>query len=335
MAGATGRQQTMPPASHRATHPGLARGVASGAAAGALWGLVFLAPQLLPDFGALQQSVARYLAYGLLALLLLTPRWRRATAPLGAAEWRALVVLSLLGNLLYFVLLVSAIHGAGGAAAALIVGLVPVVVTVTGARQQPASGPRLRALAGPCALSVLGMALVAVDAVRGGRGLSGDATGTVIGLACALGALASWSAYSVGNARWLAQRPEISSRDWSLLTGVATGGLALLLAPLALLWSAPAHDASGWLRLLAVSGALALFASVIGNGFWNAASRRLPLSLSGQMIVFETLFALLYGFLWEWRLPGMLEVAAVACLLAGVLWCTALHAPREVPAHAG
>lgn len=316
------------------THPGLARGVASGVSAGALWGLVFLAPQLLPDFGPLEQSVARYLAYGLLALALLAPRWRHATAPLGAPEWRALVVLSLLGNLLYFVLLAGAIHAAGGAATALIVGLVPVVVTVAGARRRHAGGPRLRALAGPCVLSVLGMVLVAIDAVRAGRGLGGDAASSVGGLVCAVGALVSWSAYSVGNARWLERRPDISSRDWSLLTGVATGGLALLLLPLTL-WSATTHGSSAWLRLLAISSALALFASVIGNAFWNAATRRLPLSLAGQMIVFETLFALLYGFLWEWRLPGLLEVAAIACLLAGVLWCAALHAPGDRPAHAG
>jgi hypothetical protein len=52
---------------------------------------------------------------------------------------------------------------------------------------------------------------------------------------------------------------------------------------------------------------VALGASVIGNGLWNAASRLLPLSLSGQLIVFETLFALLYGFLHDARWPLPLE----------------------------
>ncbi|MFT4198556.1 MAG: EamA family transporter, partial [Pseudoxanthomonas sp.] len=112
----------------------LLAGIGSGIAAGALWGLVFLTPQLLGDFSPLQQSVARYLAYGAIAVGLLLPRWRAATARLGAAEWRALVKLSLLGNLVYFVLLASAVRWAGGAAAALIVGLLPVAVTVAGAR---------------------------------------------------------------------------------------------------------------------------------------------------------------------------------------------------------
>ena len=312
----------------------LARGVWSGVAAGALWGLVFLAPQLLAAFTPLQQAVSRYLAYGLLALALLLPRWRVATSHVGATGWWALVRLSLLGNLVYFVLLARAIHSAGGAATALIVGLVPVVVTVASGFARNRRGPSLRALAGPCVLSVLGMVLVAIDTMHAGRGMATGQAGRALGLLCAAGALLSWSAYSVVNARWLARRPDISGRDWSLLTGVATGGLALLLVIPAFA-VADAHDAGDWLRFWGVSAALALFASVIGNAFWNRASRLLPLSLAGQMIVFETVFALLYGFLWELRLPSLLELLAIACLIGGVLWCASLHARHVPPEHAG
>ena len=55
---------------------------------------------------------------------------------------------------------------------------------------------------------------------------------TLIGLACALAALLSWSAFAVGNSRWMGRLPDVSPHDWSLLTGVTTGGLALLLVPL-------------------------------------------------------------------------------------------------------
>jgi drug/metabolite transporter (DMT)-like permease len=306
--------------------PALASGIRNGVGAGALWGLVFLAPQLLATFSPLQQAVARYLAYGVLALALLLPRWKAATAQLGRREWKALLRLSLLGNLLYFVLLASAIQHAGGAATALIVGLVPVVVTVAGAGGP--GGPGLRRLAGPCILAVLGTALIALDTVHAGRGMGGQAGDRWLGLACAGGALASWSAYSISNARWLQRHPDISGHDWSLLTGVATGALALLAAGPAVALDAMAHPALDWACFWAVSAGLALFASVLGNACWNRASRLLPLSLAGQMIVFETIFALLYGFAWEWRLPAGLELLAIACLLAGVLWCARLHAAR-------
>ncbi|RBI39404.1 EamA/RhaT family transporter [Xanthomonas oryzae pv. oryzae] len=135
----------------------------------------------------------------------------------------------------------------------------------------------------------------------------------------------SWSAYSIANARWLRRRPDLSGGDWSLLTGVVTGALALLLAPAALIGSA-AHAPLAWAGFWGVSLMLGILASVIGNALWNRASRVLPLTLVGQMIVFETVFALLYGFAWEMRLPTPLELAAIACLLVGVLWCAALHA---------
>lgn len=236
-----------------------------------------------------------------------------------------------MGNLIYYLLLGSAVQWAGSAATALIIGLLPVVVTVIGTRT--AGAVQLRRLAAPCVLCVLcvmGVALVALDTVQddSGQQASERASGHlthIAGLLCAAGALVSWSAYSIANARWLRRRPDLSGGDWSLLTSVVTGALALLLAPAALIGSA-AHAPLAWAGFWGVSLMLGILASVIGNALWNRASRVLPLTLVGQMIVFETVFALLYGFAWEMRLPTPLELAAIACLLVGVLWCAALHA---------
>ncbi|MDR0479490.1 MAG: DMT family transporter, partial [Burkholderiaceae bacterium] len=143
--------------------------------------------------------------------------------------------------------------------------------------------------------------------------------------------------YSIWNNRWLARRPDISPWDWSLLVGVATGALALLLAapaffaPLLLAEAAPVRHAPGdWLRFWLITGALAILASVVGNGFWNRASRLLPLTMLGQMIVFETVFGLFYGFLYQWRLPSGLEWLAMVSLTGGVLWCARVHRQKHL-----
>ncbi len=298
-------------------------GVANGVAAGAVWGLVFLAPQLLKDFSAAQVSAGRYLAYGLIAALLLAPRWKTVAAMIGGAEWRALAGLSLLGNILYYLFLANAVWWAGGAAAALIVGLVPVVVSVAGTRF--AGAIRFRRLAGPLALCLLGVVLVGWEALANDK-TAHDPLTRAAGLACAFGALLSWTVYSVWNTRWLERRPDISGHDWSLLTGVTTGALALVLAvPAFLAPGQGGHDTADWGLFLSVSAGVAVLASILGNGFWNRASRLLPLTLAGQMIVFETLFALLYGFVWEQRLPTGLEWIAIASLIAGVVWCARVH----------
>ena len=127
--------------------------------------------------------------------------------------------------------------------------------------------------------------------------------------------------------RALARLPQVSVQDWNLATGVVTGAQALLLLPLTVLMDSEAHSATDWWRLAAVVSGVALAASIVGNALWNRTSRRLPLTLVGQMILFETLFALLYGFVWEQRLPTPWELLAVVCVVASVLSCVHAHRP--------
>jgi len=308
-------------------------GIANGVAAGALWGLVFLAPAVLLSFSAVQLSAGRYLVYGAIALLLLWPRRRNLLLRLGMADWRGLMGLSLTGNLVYFLLLASAVQWAGGAAASLIVGLVPVVVTLVGSRD--AGAVPLRRLAPSLLLCLAGVGLVGYEALASDS-LSTPWSERVLGLACAIGALLSWTAYSVGNSRWLARRADLSAHDWSLLIGVVTGALALLLVPTAFVLDDTPHPPMQWGLFWGVSAAVAVLASVIGNACWNRASRLLPLTMTAQMIVFETLFALMYGFAWLRRWPTLLEWIAIACLIAGVLSCAHAHrTPPAVTQHAG
>lgn len=300
-------------------------GIACGLAAGALWGLVFLAPELARDFTPLQLAAGRYVAYGLFAGLLIAPRWRTLTALLGGAEWRALIGLSLLGNILYYVLLASAVQLGGVAMTSLVIGFLPVAVTIIGSRDRGAVP--LRRLLPSLLLSASGMVCIGWQAL--GAPTSGSPLTALIGLACAIGALASWTCFAVGNSRWLARLDQVSGHDWNLLIGVTTGAIALLLVPPALLTGAAHHAPEAWLRFGTVSIAVALLASIVANGLWNMTSRLLPLTLVGQMILFETLFALLYGFLWEQRLPTGAETIAILLVIASVLTCVAAHRPQR------
>ncbi|MFO0010450.1 MAG: EamA family transporter, partial [Betaproteobacteria bacterium] len=104
-------------------------GVLFALAAGLLWGLVFVAPLLLPEYPAALLSVARYLAFGLIALPLALIDWRRLRE-LTRADWAAAARLALIGNLLYYVLLAAAIQRAGGPLPTMIIGTLPVVIAI-------------------------------------------------------------------------------------------------------------------------------------------------------------------------------------------------------------
>lgn len=302
----------------------LALGIGFGAAAGAAWGLVFLAPELARDFSPLQLSAARYLAYGLVALALIAPRWGALASRLGRAEWWALLRLSLLGNILYYVLLASAVQLGGMAMTSLVIGFLPVAVTLIGSRGHGAVP--LRSLALTLGLGIAGIACVAWQSL--GMPSNAPVSDRLTGFLCALGALAAWTAYAVSNSRWLVRLDHVSSHDWSLLTGVVTGGLALLLAVPAFLGTRLGdHTDAQWWSFIGVAASMAVVASILGNAFWNRASRLLPLTMIGQMILFETLFALLYGFLWEARWPTALETLAMVLVSASVLAGISAHQP--------
>jgi drug/metabolite transporter (DMT)-like permease len=161
-----------------------------------------------------------------------------------------------------------------------------------------------------------------------------DPARTLLGVLCAAGALACWTWYAVDNTRFLKRNPHFSSAEWSALYGISSGLIALLvgLAAFALRdGTAAASGGRDWTTFWAANGLLALGASVIGNQLWNIASRKVPVTLSGQLILFETLFALLYGFIYHQRLPRALEIAAIVLLTAGVLWSVRVHALEEQP----
>lgn len=306
-----------------------AQGVAFGIGAGALWGLVFLAPELAGAFTPLQLAIGRYLAFGILAALLIAPRWRLLRARLATRDWLALAWLALAGNTLYYVLLSTAIQTGGIAMTSLVIGFLPVAVTIIGSRDRDAVP--LRRLTPSLLLCTAGAVCIGWQAIA--MPASGSTRTQMVGLLCAIGALASWTAFAVGNSRCLARLGDIRVHDWNLLTGIVTGAQALLLIPVTLLAEPIRHDMAAWLQFAGISIGVAIFASIVGNACWNRMTRLLPLTLVGQMILFETLFALIYGFLWEGRLPTPLELGAFALVVLSVISCIAAHRrPRAIAA---
>lgn len=305
-------------------------GVWFGALAGACWGLVFLAPALLPSFSPLLLTSGRFVAYGLLALLLALPMLPRLWGKWQWQELPALLRLSLTSNILYFLLLAAAVQRIGIAATSLIIGLLPLTITLLGRGE--GNAPPLKRLLWPLVAVLAGVACINLDAVWGTGSATGGAWEPLLGLLLALAALASWSWYAKDNAKCL-QRTPYDSNEWSLLVGICSGVLAgLIWAGLIWLWPAsvqPEAAEGDWQLFWGLNLMLALVSSWLGYLAWNACTRRMPLTLTGQMVVFETLFALLYGFIYLRRLPNLLEMLAIVLLLGGVMAAVRFHLVPE------
>lgn len=302
-------------------------GVAFALAAGLTWGLVFVTPLMLTDYPASLQSVARYVAFGLLCLPL---AWldRAVLSSLTRSDWIDALQLALVGNLMYYTLLASSIQRTGGALTTVIIGTLPVVIALAAnGRNQARDGhlPWARLLP-TLLLIVLGIALVNHDEWAMAVAANVQGSSYVWGVLLGVGAVACWTWYPLRNADWLRNHPGRSARAWATAQGLMTLPLALL--GFALLWGSMAwtHDPfdmplgprPGLFVFLMVS--VGLLASWLGTLCWNEASQRLPTALVGQLIVFETLAALLYTFWWRGEWPTQLTLAGVGLLLMGVLW---------------
>ena len=161
-----------------------------------------------------------------------------------------------------------------------------------------------------------------------------------VGAALAVGAVACWTWYPIRNAEWLRAHPDRSPRGWATAQGLATLPLALIGYALTWAWFAVSGDSfpmpfgprAG--DFIALMFAIGLLASWLGTLCWNEASQRLPPTIAGQLIVFETLAALAYAFVLRGRWPGAETLAGIALLVAGVLWAVrARPGPETADAH--
>ncbi len=310
--------------SHRSA---LITGTLFALAAGLMWGLVFVAPLLLPDYPAALLSVARYLAFGLIALPLAWLDWGRL-AQLTRDDWLEALKLSLVGNLLYYLCLAAAIQRAGGPLPTMIIGTLPVVIAITSNLRDHARDGHLpwARLVPSLLLIAAGLACVNQGELARLRADPGADLGRyAVGALLAVGAVACWTWYPIRNADWLRAHPDRSPTAWATAQGLVTLPPAALGFALFWAWAASSGNAFEMpfgptpLRFVALMAAIGLLASWLGTLCWNAASQRLPTALVGQLIVFETLSALAYALALRGQWPDALTLVGVALLVAGVL----------------
>lgn len=297
-------------------------------AAGLMWGLVFVGPLLLADYPAVMLSFGRYLAFGLIALVL---AWfdRAALRQLTRADWVEALKLSVVGNIVYYLCLSAAIQRAGGPLPTMIIGTLPVVIAISANLRDAARDGKLPWLKLAPSLGLIASGIALVNQVElqqlranPGADLGRYATGALL----ALCAVACWTWYPIRNADWLRAHADRSPRGWATAQGLAT--LPLAIVGFAGTWlvfaltDAPWHMPFGprpaaYVGLMFTIGLLASWA---GTLCWNEASQRLPTTLVGQLIVFETLSALAYAFVLRGQWPAPSTAAGILLLVAGVLW---------------
>jgi drug/metabolite transporter (DMT)-like permease len=308
--------------------------------AGLVWGLVFVVPLLLPQYPAALLTCGRYLAFGLIALPL---GWldRERLRQFTSADWREALKLSAIGNLLYYLCLAAAIQRAGGPLPTMLIGTLPVVIAISSNLRDGHRDGRLpwRKLLPSLGLIAAGIACVnRVELQHLQAQTDFDLGRYASGAALAIGAVVCWTWYPMRNADWLRAHADRSPRTWATAQGLMTLPLALVGYGVLWGWSALGGTLGVDMplgptpqRFLLLMLAVGLLASWLGTLCWNEASQRLPTSLAGQLIVFETLSALAYALLLRGQWPDSLTLAGVVLLVAGVVLALRIQ-PESVSA---
>lgn len=305
-------------------------GILYAALAGLMWGLVFVAPAILTDYPAVVLAMGRYLAFGLVTVPI---AWwlRKALQGLTRQDWIEATRLTLVGNFAYYLFLAAAIQRAGGPLVSMIIGTLPVVIAIaSNLRNAERDGhfPWLKMAPG---LLLILLGIVAVNHDEWQWMLAhahGNTASYLLGVALAVGAVLCWTWYPLRNADWMRHHPDRSPSAWATAQGLVTLPIALLgYGMVGLIWHMWPHQtgvAFNWplghepeLFLLLVFS-IGMFSSWAGTYCWNQASQRLPTTLTGQLIVFETLSALAYNYGWRESWPATSSWMGMLCLVAGV-----------------
>ncbi len=283
-------------------------------AANSLWALAYVAPLALPEASAVEIALGRFIVYGLLSAALLNLR-RVARLPFSVLALAFLFALT--GNVVYYLLLVIGIQLAGAAMAVLIIGMLPVTISLVGQLQTDPHA--LRRLAVPLAL--FGGGLLLFNAAK--TDFFGDVSQlSWIGLLCVLGSLVMWTWYALANGRFLGRTKAVTATEWSSVIGLASLGVAVIALPLSW-WLGLARDPTS--LSAAEFSKIALWSLLLGGGstwlgtvLFNKASQLLEMSIIGQLIVFEAVFGMAYLFALSDDLPAPLEVLGITIAIFAV-----------------
>ncbi|MGE0283838.1 MAG: DMT family transporter [Rhizobiaceae bacterium] len=283
------------------------------------WSLNFVVPFVIGDYSIFDFALFRFVIPAVLGMLFLL--YKRGTlSTLAKTDWLTTFFLGFIGYLAYFLTVAGAAIFAGPVIAPAFLGLVPVVLAIAGNLSRKLVSWRV--LSFSVLLTIVGLAFVNAsifDALS-----MATARSPAIGILLAIAAVGLWTWFGLANQRALAARPGIDAHVWTALILVGGGLEMLAFGPIGLalgLFNIP-QLGLGWENAAPLyfwGTSLAVFASIGGALAWTFASQRLPVALSAQLLVSETIFGTIFGLAVHGRLPTIVEFGGLAILTVGVI----------------
>ncbi|CAD83377.1 permease of the drug/metabolite transporter (DMT) superfamily [Candidatus Blochmanniella floridana] len=297
---------------------------------GLLWGLIFIGPLLIPEYPGIFQASGRYIAFGLISLLL---SWydRKHLFQLLLQDWLEAIKLVIAGHLMYYTCLVGAIQRIGVPISTAIIGTLPVMITISSqfflSDKKNLFGHALSKKSVLISILLISVGLLCINISE----LRADCfiyniVEYLVGIAFAIISVLCWTWYAMRNMYWLKTHPNNKPITWANAQGIVTLPLSFITYFMICIYSFYIQNEFTlplgprpifFIVLMIIIG---FCCSWLGTFFWNEASRRLPITLMGPLIVFETIAGLIYAFIYRKSWPSSLILIGVLLLISGVLY---------------
>lgn len=296
---------------------------------GLLWGLIFVGPLLIPEYPSILQASGRYIAFGVISLLLSWHDRKRLFALL-PQDWIEAIKLVLAGHLLYYTCLASAIQRIGAPISTAIIGTLPVMIIVfTHAItiNNHKFDQKLPNHVVIISIFLIGIGLSCINiAELKYAHFAYSLWEYIFGLFLATISVICWAWYAIRNAYWLKTHPYNTPVTWANAQGIVTLPLSCIAYAVMYLYSnyfknefvLPFGPRPLFFIILMIL--IGFCCSWLGTFFWNAASQRLPTTLIGPLIVFETIAGLMYTFIHRRLWPSPLILIGIFLLILGVIF---------------
>lgn len=297
------------------------KGIGFALSACFLWALVFIIPQYMLAFNPVEITLGRYLCFGLIsATILMRNKLTGHSLTQPMFIWKKALLFSLIASLTTYSCLVFALKNIGPAICALIFGMSPITIAFYGNWKEREY--HFKYLIIPSLLMFGGLILVNISHLY-----DTSYKNFFVGCLFILISLSAWTWFVVNNARFLKLYKKISSFQWATLIGIANlfwVSLAYLVLYLFFPDYLNLDKYTTWNTALVnyLVGCLVLgcLCSWLALNLWNQACRYLPITLAGQLTLFETIFGLGLIYLLDRQLPAQTELIGIGCLLVALAY---------------
>lgn len=311
-------------------------GVIFAVIAGLLWGLIFIEPLLVPEYPSILQASGRYVAFGLISLPL---SWydRKRLRKLLLKDWLEAIKLVLAGHLVYYTCLTSAIQRVGAPISTAIIGTLPLMITVIAYFFYKKSEKNFciklsnNTLFVSLLLIAIGLLCINIAELKSEHFVF-NIQQYIIGIALAIISVLCWAWYALENAHWLKTHPNNNPMTWANAQGIVTLPLSFFVYCYYICvyidynrndFILPFGPRPVFFIFLMIL--IGFCCSWLGTFFWNKASQRLPVTLIGPLIVFETIAGLVYIFIHRRLWPSPLILIGMFLLITGVIYAMKTH----------